>query len=62
VIDAVILTPKENGRGLHIDLEGRLENVVCLATGEAPMEREGMLQVVAEEPIDPKPFSTDLER
>ncbi|EQB09690.1 recombinase family protein [Novosphingobium lindaniclasticum] len=53
LIDAVILTPKENGRGLHIDLQGRLENVVSLATGEAPMEREGMLQVVAEEGLEP---------
>jgi site-specific DNA recombinase len=43
LMDAVILTPKGNGRGLDMDLEGRLENIVSLAPGERPREREGML-------------------
>lgn len=53
LIDAVVLTPKKGRPGMDIDLEGRLENIVNLATGEKPVEREGMLLVVAEEGLEP---------
>lgn len=49
LIDAVILTPKKTGRGMDIDLEGRLEGVMGLANGQPAREREGTVSVVAEE-------------
>lgn len=49
LIDRVVLTPRENGRGMDIDLEGRLHAMMALATGKPAPEKEGMLSMVAEE-------------
>jgi len=56
LIEAVVLTPKpENeGRGLDIDLEGRLPDILNLAQGKPRQRRQsqGMLKVVAEEGLE----------
>ena len=37
LIDRIVLTPNPNGRGVFIEVEGRLAGIVALATGhEAP--------------------------
>lgn len=53
LIDRVILTPKPEGRGLDIDLEGRLNTMLQIANGRKPQNPEGMFQVVAEEGLEP---------
>ncbi len=49
LIDRIILTPREDGPGMHIDLEGRLQAMMALATGKPLPEKQGTVPVVAEE-------------
>lgn len=51
LIDRVVLTPRENGRGMDIDLDGRLHAMMALATGKPVAPKEGTVQVVAEEAL-----------
>lgn len=55
LIDRVIVTPAATPRGVEIELVGRLENVIALATGEpANVDRTDFpLKVVAEEGLEP---------
>ncbi|WP_411342312.1 recombinase family protein [Sphingopyxis sp. J-6] len=55
LIDHVIVTPASTPRGVDIELVGRLENVVALATGApANVERTDFpLKMVAEEGLEP---------
>lgn len=34
LLACVVLTPTEEARGLHIDIEGRLQNILAIATGQ----------------------------
>jgi site-specific DNA recombinase len=49
LVDRVILTPKAEGRGMDIDVEGRLEAMLDLGRGNSPKPRRGTVQGVAEE-------------
>lgn len=53
LIDRIILTPKEDARGMHIDVEGRLALLTALGQGQAPKLRKGTVSVVAEEGLEP---------
>ncbi|WP_310017639.1 recombinase family protein [Croceicoccus sp. BE223] len=53
LIDRVTLTPKEEGRGMHIDIDGRLAILTALGQGLKPQIRKGTVPVVAEEGLEP---------
>lgn len=54
LIQEVILTPIETARtGLHIDIVGRLQNLMALANGEKLPAEEHTVSVVAEEGLEP---------
>lgn len=50
LIDRVILTPTDERTGMHIDVEGRLQNILAIATGQ-PV-RSPTVPMVAKEGLD----------
>jgi hypothetical protein len=50
----VAITPTEEARGLHIDLEGRLQNILAIATGK-PLAAP-TVPMVAKEGLEPPTY------
>ena len=38
LIESVIITPAEEGRGVAVEVQGRLANIIALALGNMPAE------------------------
>ena len=54
LIDRIILTPTSSARGLDVELQGRLSNIIALAMGQKPVTPdECMFEMVAEEGLEP---------
>lgn len=56
LIDRVVLTPREEGRGVDIDVFGQIASIIAMATGkklETGGEQERMFSMVAEEGLEP---------
>ncbi len=53
LVDRVICTPRPEGRGMDIELEGRLAAMLDLGRGNTPTARRGTVLVVAEEGLEP---------
>ena len=53
LIDRINITPTQEKRGMHIDIEGRLQAMMALATGKPAPKRFGTLKMVAEEGLEP---------
>lgn len=53
LVEKVVLSPRDTGRGLDIEIHGRLASMLEIAKGKQPKLPEGMLPVVAEEGLEP---------
>ena len=54
VIDLVTVTPLADAkRGMHVDIEGRLQSMMALATGQLITPQLTTVPVVAEEGLEP---------
>lgn len=53
LIESVTLIPREDARGLDIELTGRLASIIALASGKPVQSVDCMFPVVAEEGLEP---------
>ena len=47
LLDTIVATPRENARGVHLDLQGRLAEILALTTQEGPLSKRAALPTLA---------------